>query len=72
MHKKNFQCRYCGSQELKKYLSLGDQPPSNSFISKDDIDSEVFYPLEVYFCEKCFLSQLLDVVPAEDSSGFEG
>jgi hypothetical protein len=66
MHKKNFQCRYCGSEELRKYLSLGDQPPSNSFISKKGIDSEVFYPLEVYFCEKCFLSQLLDVVPAED------
>lgn len=66
MHKKNFQCRYCGSEELRKYLSLGDQPPSNSFISKKGIDSEVFYPLEVYFCEKCFLSQLLDVVPAKD------
>jgi hypothetical protein len=63
--KKNAACRYCGSKKLTKFLSLGDQPPSNSFISPDKVKSEKRYPLDVYLCRSCFLSQLIDVVPAE-------
>lgn len=63
--KKNTQCRYCQSARLTKFLSLGDQPPSNSFIRSDQIADEISYPLDVYFCHDCCLVQLLDVVPAE-------
>uniref|UniRef100_UPI0040279343 class I SAM-dependent methyltransferase n=1 Tax=Candidatus Wunengus sp. YC65 TaxID=3367701 RepID=UPI0040279343 len=63
--KKNTTCRYCGSNQLSKILSLGSHPPSNSFVSADQIALEKRYPLDVYLCEKCFLVQLLDVVPAE-------
>ena len=62
---KNTKCRYCSSSKLKRFLSLGDQPPSNSFISQGQISSEINYPLDIYLCESCFLVQLLDVVPAE-------
>lgn len=63
--KKKSSCRYCGSKNLSKFLSLGDQPPSNSFIPASQIKDEIKYPLDVYFCENCFLVQLIDVVPAE-------
>lgn len=63
--RKNRACRYCGSGSLDCYLSLGDQPPSNSFIRADQIATEARYPLDVYRCIGCGLSQLLDVVPAE-------
>ncbi len=63
--KKNTACRYCGSKKLTKFLSLGDQPPSNSFIPLDKVRSEKRYPLDVYLCRYCFLVQLVDVVPAE-------
>jgi hypothetical protein len=63
--KKNKTCRYCGSTKLTRFLSLGDQPPSNSFISPDKIKFEKRYPLDVYLCQSCFLVQLIDVVPAE-------
>jgi len=63
--KKNDACRYCGSKKLVKFLSLGKQPPSNSFLRSDQVASENRYPLEAYWCEACFLVQLLDVVPAE-------
>lgn len=63
--KKNNTCRYCGSKQLIKFLSLGNQPPSNSFIRSDQITQEVSYPLDVYFCKSCFLVQLIDVVPAK-------
>lgn len=64
MHK-NTACRYCGSKKLSLFLSLGDQPPSNSFIAPDKIKDEKQYPLDVYVCHSCSLVQLIDVVPAE-------
>ena len=48
------------------FLSLGQHPPSDSFLKPEQIASERRYPLEVYFCESCALVQLLDVVPAEE------
>lgn len=62
---RNTTCRYCHSDKLKKFLSLGWHPPSNSFIRSDRIVMEERYPLEVYLCEKCYLVQLLDVVAPE-------
>lgn len=47
------------------FFSLGNQPPSNSFISEDQIKDEKIYPLEMYLCNDCYLTQLLDVVSAE-------
>lgn len=63
--KKNTACRYCGSERLVRFLALGEHPPSNSFIRCDEIPFEKRYPLEVYFCEGCYLVQLVDVVPPE-------
>ena len=58
-------CRYCGGGELWRFLSLGDQPPSNSFLRPEAVASEVRYPLDVYLCRQCYLVQLLDVVSAQ-------
>ena len=51
-------CRYCGSADLLPLLSLGEQPPSNSFLSERDLGSERRYPLDVVLCRSCFLMQL--------------
>jgi SAM-dependent methyltransferase len=63
--KKNEACRYCGSRKLSLFLSLGQQPPSNSFLRPEQVPQEVRFALDVYLCEECYLVQLLDVVPAE-------
>lgn len=63
--KKNRACRYCGGESLDCFLSLGEQPPSNSFLRADQVAAEARYPLDIYRCERCALVQLLDVVPAE-------
>ncbi len=57
-------CRYCGSKRIKRFLSLGIHPPSNSFLRPDQIQKEKKYPLELYICQSCFLVQLIDVVSA--------
>lgn len=59
-------CRICGSRDLVCYLSLGDQPPSNAFITSSQINDEQRFPLDVYLCTGCGLSQLLDIVSSED------
>jgi hypothetical protein len=66
---KNSRCRYCGGDRLTKFLSLGQHPPSNSFIRPDQIALEERFPLEAYVCESCYLVQLLDVVSAEEIFG---
>jgi hypothetical protein len=66
---KNSACRYCSSQKVTQFLSLGAQPPSNSFLRADQIPSEQAYPLDVYLCEDCYLVQLLDVVEPEEIFG---
>jgi SAM-dependent methyltransferase len=59
-------CRVCGSEKLHKFLSLGPTPLANSFLRKNQLyNAEDFYPLDVYFCDNCYLVQLLDVVSPE-------
>jgi ubiquinone/menaquinone biosynthesis C-methylase UbiE len=56
-------CRVCGSDNMSKYLDLGNMPLPNDlkFTAKDAINQERF-PLQVMFCHQCGLSQLSVVV----------
>lgn len=59
-------CRTCHSPRLKLYLPLGDHAPANSFLSPEQLAlPEQRYPLEVFYCEDCFHSQLGYTVPPE-------
>lgn len=59
-------CRICGSTKLDRFLSLGPSPLANNFLRLDQLNKkELHYPLDVYFCNKCYLVQLLDIVPPE-------
>jgi len=59
-------CRVCGGKDLFLYLDLGRHPPSNSFLTPEELPYERRFPLRVYLCRGCGLSQLLDVVSASD------
>ena len=53
------ECRFCKSELSDVFLDLGNSPASNSFLTKEELDEpEVFYPLKVYTCTKCFLVQV--------------
>ena len=59
-------CRICNSKNLVKYLDLGRTPLANSLIEPGDKNNkEINYPLEVLYCEDCYLSQLSIVVNPE-------
>ena len=56
-------CRLCSSKSFELVLDLGKQPPSNSFLTKNQLRySEKKFPLRLYICKKCYHLQLLDVV----------
>ncbi len=52
-------CRNCHSELKHLFLSLGNSPLANSYLSEPELHKmEPYYPLEVYVCDKCFLVQL--------------
>lgn len=52
-------CRFCGSKNVKKVIDLGLMPLAGGFIKTIKEKSlEKFYPLELNFCEDCFLLQV--------------
>ena len=64
---KNMKCRICGSPKLEKFLSLGNQPLANRFLTKEELSApEAHYPLEVCWCNDCYLAQLADVVDKDE------
>lgn len=59
-------CRICKGARLTKFISLGNHPPPNRFVKKDELNQpEPLCPADLYFCEDCALVQMTDVVPAE-------
>lgn len=62
----NTQCRMCKSERLSQFFDLGETALANSFLPKESLNEpELKYPLKVYFCENCGLSQLIHVVEPE-------
>lgn len=61
--KLNFRCRICASDDLTKFLDLGESPLANAFLKAPG--PEPTYPLDVGFCNECNLVQLFHIVDKE-------
>ena len=59
-----FDCRNCGSLNLKRVVSLGYQPLANNLLKRKNLNCEL-YPLEMNYCEDCHNCQLSVVVEAK-------
>jgi len=52
-------CRYCGSPLEHTVIDLGHQPPSNAYLTPEQLaEPEITYPLKVFVCKSCWLVQL--------------
>jgi hypothetical protein len=52
-------CRFCKNELRDVFIDLGNSPASNSFLTEEELNEpEIFFPLKVYTCSKCFLVQL--------------
>lgn len=58
-------CRSCKTK-ITEFFSLGQMPPINYFLKKEEIAKEKKYNLSVGFCPKCFLVQLINTIPPEE------
>lgn len=54
-------CRFCGSAVRLPFIDLVNAPPSNSFLTKEQLHQpEPYLPLEVLVCESCWLVQVAE------------
>lgn len=60
-------CRHCNSHLRLCFLDLGEAPPSNAYLSAEDLDKpEKKYPLRVLVCTHCWLVQTEDFVGVKE------
>lgn len=54
-------CRHCATPLRHIFLDLGTAPPSNNYLSVPELQAqEVYFPLRLFVCEKCWLVQTED------------
>ena len=52
-------CRFCSTELKHVFVDLGMSPPSNAYLSKEDLNrEETYFPLKVWICDNCFLTQV--------------
>ena len=60
-------CRHCTQELEEKFLDLGVMPPSNAYLSKEDLEKpEPKYPLRLLVCTNCWLVQTEDFVGRDE------
>lgn len=60
-------CRNCTNTKFKTVIDLGFQPPSNSYLSSEELEkSSMFFPLKVNVCDACLLVQTQDFTDREE------
>jgi C-methyltransferase len=58
-------CRLCGAPSPALLLSLPPMPLAGDPVAADSPVHDQRYPVDVHFCERCGLVQLLDILPGE-------
>lgn len=59
-------CRHCGVLLTHTFLDLGYAPPSNAYLTAEDLSlPETYYPLRVKVCDQCWLVQTEDYADAD-------
>ena len=60
-------CRHCSTPLRHTFLDLGFAPPSNAYLSLEDLSKpEKYYPLKVKVCSHCWLVQTEDYAQADE------
>ncbi|MBK9041593.1 MAG: class I SAM-dependent methyltransferase [Bdellovibrionales bacterium] len=54
-----YKCVFCNNK-IVLFVSFGNQPIANGFLTADGFSKEYFFELSVGFCPECFLVQLLE------------
>ncbi len=59
-------CRHCNTQLNHVFCDLQTCPPSNAMVENKNLNfPELYFPLKVFVCEKCWLVQVDEIEKAE-------
>lgn len=61
----NHKCRFCSSKKIIKIIDFGDVGLAGGFLLPKNFKNEKKYPQQLYFCEDCFLLQIINKVDAK-------
>ena len=65
-------CRHCGKDLENVFLDLGFAPPSNAYLTEQQLNSpEVTLPLRLFVCDGCWLVQTEDFTRPSDLFDFD-
>ncbi len=60
-------CRHCQIKLEHVFLDLGYAPPSNAYLSEEDLQrAEITFPLKLFICDHCWLAQTEDYSKADE------
>ena len=60
-------CRHCNATLEHVFLDLGFAPPSNAYVSAEQLkQAEIYLPLKLFVCDQCWLVQTEDFTQADD------
>jgi len=63
-------CRHCGNGSFIPFADLQNCPPSNSMLTAEALgEPEIYYPLVVEVCDRCFLVQIDEYKKATEIFG---
>ncbi|MEK9701350.1 MAG: hypothetical protein VW829_04980, partial [Deltaproteobacteria bacterium] len=57
-------CNLCGSDQLNKLIDFGRHPVAKHYLDDPNQHRDV-YPVKLFVCEECGLTQLQDACPPE-------
>jgi len=60
-------CRHCKNELEHVFLNLGFAPPSNAYLSEEELlQPEKYFPLKLFVCHHCWLVQTVDYAQADE------
>jgi SAM-dependent methyltransferase len=58
-------CALCDHDPSAEFLNLGQQPLANKYPTRDQFETEEFFPLAMFFCPRCKNVQIGEIVSRE-------
>lgn len=60
-------CRACGRILKHQFIDLNSAPPSNAYLNEEDLHKpELYFPLKLFVCDRCWLAQTQDYARADE------
>lgn len=65
MNSKDICCKFCSSNQLSPIIDFGEVALAGGFLKPELFAEEKKYPLQLYFCNDCYLLQIVNKVSSE-------